>query len=92
MDEHPIDAAARVLGSQSALAAVLGVTKGAVSQWKDAERQVPFEHCPAIERATGGLVTCEELRPHDRWSRIPDKSWPWHKKGRPVLDVSKVAA
>jgi DNA-binding transcriptional regulator YdaS (Cro superfamily) len=68
---HPIDKAADIVGSQTALAAVLGVSKGAVSQWKDEDRRVPAAHCVAIERATGGAVTRRELRPDD-WQQI----WP----------------
>lgn len=69
MDTHPIDAAAKVAGSQAALAALLGVTKAAVNQWKDEARNVPLEHCTAIEQATG--VRRWDLRPKD-WYRI----WP----------------
>jgi DNA-binding transcriptional regulator YdaS (Cro superfamily) len=68
MLRHPIDRAAEVVGSQTALAVVLGVSKGAVSQWKEEGRQVPAEHCPAIEKATAGIVRCEELRPDIEWS------------------------
>lgn len=68
---HPIDVAADCVGSQSALASRLGVTKAAVHQWKLKGRQVPLEHCAAIEAATGGKVTRRELRPDD-WPRI----WP----------------
>jgi len=64
---HPIDRAAEILGSQKALADHLGVTRGAVNQWKDPERKVPAEHCPQIERATSGRVRCEELRPDVAW-------------------------
>lgn len=65
-----IDKAAEVLGSQTNLAALLGVSKGAVNQWKGAGRRVPAEHCPLIERATrerGNVVRCEELRPDVAW-------------------------
>lgn len=65
MDRHPIEIAAEIVGSQTALAALLGVTKAAVGQWKD--RQVPAEHCPVIERLTGGRVRCESLRPDIEW-------------------------
>lgn len=92
MEDHPIDIAAGILGSQTALADTLGVSKGAVHQWKDPERKVPSEHCGPIERATDGRVTCEQLRPDLQWARIPDRAWPWHKRGRPVLDVTKQAA
>lgn len=67
MIKHPIDAAADAVGSQSALAQLLGVSKGAVSQWKDEGRKVPAEHCPLIERATAGRVRCEDLRPDIAW-------------------------
>lgn len=67
MDKHPIDAAAEAVGSQNALALLLGVSKGAVSQWKDEGRKVPAEHCPVIERATSGRVRCEDLRPDIAW-------------------------
>ncbi len=70
MSKHPIDLAAEVVGSQSALASLLGVTKAAVSQWKDAGRQVPADKCPAIEKATGGAVRCEELRPDVEWAVV----------------------
>lgn len=71
MDEHPIDIAAAAVGSQAALASLLGVSKGAVNQWKDPDRKVPLDHCAAIERATGGKVKRWHLRPDD-WAHI----WP----------------
>ena len=68
---HPIDKAAEIVGSQTHLATVLGVSKGAVSQWKDESRRVPAAHCVAIERATNGAVSRRDLRPDD-WQKI----WP----------------
>lgn len=50
------------------------------------------ENSAAIERATKGQVTCEELRPDDPWVRVKDRNWPWHPQGRPVLDVAREAA
>lgn len=79
-------------GRAASLAATLRVPPELVSQWKTGERPVPAERCPDIERAADGEVCCEEMRADLAWARIPDKSWPWHKRGRPVLDVSKVAA
>ena len=38
------------------------------------------------------VVKCEQLRPDLDWVRIADKRWPWHRKGRPVLDVAKAVA
>ncbi|GAA0809166.1 transcriptional regulator [Cupriavidus gilardii] len=72
MKEHPIDMAARIVGSQVALAVHLSVTKAAVNQWKQPGRKVPAEHCPAIERLTGGLVRCELLRPDVDWAYLRD--------------------
>jgi DNA-binding transcriptional regulator YdaS (Cro superfamily) len=69
--EHPVDLAAKVYGSQQAMAVALGVTKAAVWQWKDGGRQVPVQHCVSIERDTNGVVTRKDLRPDD-WHLI----WP----------------
>lgn len=65
METHPIDLAAKVLGSQVALAAALGTTKAVVNQWKRA--RVPAEYCPKIELLTDGQVRCEQLRPDIAW-------------------------
>lgn len=54
--------------SQTELAKALGVTQGAVWQWTNGLSAVSAERCPAIERATGGLVRCEDLRPDVQWS------------------------
>jgi DNA-binding transcriptional regulator YdaS (Cro superfamily) len=43
-------------------------------------------YCAAIERASAGAVTCEELRDDVKWSRVRDAKWP-HPKGRPVVEV-----
>jgi DNA-binding transcriptional regulator YdaS (Cro superfamily) len=45
------------------LAGALGLTKAAVGHWCNGIRRVPAERCRHIEAATGGAVTCEELRP-----------------------------
>lgn len=73
--KKPLDRAIELAGSMTALAGALGVTKGAVFQWKLPGRQVPAEHCPAIERITNGLVRCEELRSDVDWAclRAPSK-------------------
>lgn len=54
------------VGNASKLARELGVTPQAVIFWKNGERRVPAEHCPAIERLSG--VRCEDLRPDVEWS------------------------
>ena len=66
---HPVDTAAKVIGGRERMAKVLGVSVAAVGNWKN--RGVPYEKCVAIERATSGAVTRQDLRPHD-WADI----WP----------------
>lgn len=68
--KNPLDTAILIAGSMQALATALGVTKGAVFQWKMPSRKVPAEHCPAIERMTAGRVRCEELRPDVDWAYL----------------------
>lgn len=53
-------------------------------------RKLPAEHAPAIERATGGEITADALRPDVCWVRVPDPSWP-HPDGRPCIDVAASA-
>lgn len=65
--EHPLDRASRIVGTAQALARHLGVTKGALSQWKRPGRRTPPEYCPTIERLTGGSVRCEELCSEVEW-------------------------
>ena len=62
--------AARLLGGQTELAKVLGYKdRRNVWPWCNyGGPQLPAEHCPVIERATGGAVRCEELRPDVAWS------------------------
>ena len=65
----------RARGAQSALARELGVPQSLPSAWAAVDerkrRPVPIQHCAAIERATGGVVTRQDLRPDD-WHLI----WP----------------
>lgn len=61
--EKALENAIALAGSMQALADRLGVTKGAVSQWKLPGRQIPAKHCRAIECLTGGTSRCEDLRP-----------------------------
>lgn len=51
------------------MARVLDISPQMVTQWKDGTRPIPAERALEIERATGGAVTCEELRPDVDWSR-----------------------
>jgi DNA-binding transcriptional regulator YdaS (Cro superfamily) len=52
------------------LAQKLGVSPVLVSQWRNGVRDVPAERCPDIEAATGGAITCEELRPDVNWAVV----------------------
>lgn len=56
--------------TQSAFASQIGVTQGMVHQWISGIRQVSAERCLDIEKATGGQVTCEELRPDIDWAYL----------------------
>lgn len=73
-EEHPLDTAAKIVGSHVALAAALGVSKGALPQWKMPGRRVPAEYCPTIERLTKGGVRCEALRPDIAWDVLREQS------------------
>lgn len=75
-------------GAAAKLAKLLDVPPALISQWTADERprQVPAPRCVAIELATDGAVTCEEMRPDVLWVRMRDRKWP-HPKGRPLVDL-----
>lgn len=56
------------MGSQRALADALGVSAKTVWAWVNRPMYVPAEYCPSIEKATSGVVTCEDLRPDVDWA------------------------
>jgi DNA-binding transcriptional regulator YdaS (Cro superfamily) len=70
MSKEALEKAVLIVGTASALAEMIGISKGAISQWKDEGRRIPAEHCPAIERATNGEVRCEDLRPDVDWAYL----------------------
>lgn len=74
--DHPLDKAARIVGTQAELARRLGISKGALNQWKDDGRRIPAEYCPAIERETAGAVRCEEMRPDVAWDVLREQAAP----------------
>jgi DNA-binding transcriptional regulator YdaS (Cro superfamily) len=78
-------------GRQTALAKAIGCPSQLVWQWASGERRVPEERCPAIEAATDGAVTCEEMRDDIVWHRVADRSWRCHPKGRPLNDVTRTS-
>jgi DNA-binding transcriptional regulator YdaS (Cro superfamily) len=55
----PLARAIFFVGSRNALATALGIAGSAISQWD----RVPAERVLAVEAATDGTVTREELRP-----------------------------
>lgn len=59
----PIERAVELAGGQTSLATLIGVTPSFVSQWVTGARPIPATRCIAIEAATTGRVTREELRP-----------------------------
>jgi DNA-binding transcriptional regulator YdaS (Cro superfamily) len=58
-----IERAAEIAGGQAALAARISVSSSFISQMIRGTRPVPPKLCRAIEAATEGRVTREELRP-----------------------------
>jgi len=68
MENKAISKACSALGGQAKLARKIKVSSPTVSQWCNGVRPVPAERCPAIVRATGGAVRCEDLRPDVEWS------------------------
>ncbi len=58
-------------GRQAALAKAIGAHAPDVSRWAEGSRPIPVVYGAAIETATGGLVTRQEMFPND-WQRI----WP----------------
>lgn len=78
-------------GRQTELAVALSAQPQLVGQWAKGDRPIPIDRRPAIEAATRGAVRCEEMFPAQGqdavWQRVSDAKWPWHPKGRPLLDV-----
>lgn len=68
--ETPLARACRLLESKAQLARVIDVSPSMVSQMVKGHRRIPAEHCPTIERATGGRVRCEDLRPDVDWGYL----------------------
>lgn len=69
----PLARAAKICGSQKALAEQLCVSSPFLSQMTHGVRQIPPRLCLPIEQATGGKVTRYELRP-DIFGSQPDSA------------------
>jgi DNA-binding transcriptional regulator YdaS (Cro superfamily) len=76
---------------QASLARKLGVEPPTVNEWATGKRKVPDARCPELERLSEGKFFCEAIRPDIPWLRVADPKWPWHRRGRPVIDVTKAA-
>lgn len=59
-------------GRAVALSRVIGVPSSFVSNWVTGKKGIPLERCTAIERATGGAVTRQDLRPDDWQDHWPE--------------------
>lgn len=57
-------------GAGKELAVAIGISPVVISQWKTCARPIPSEHCIEIERATEGVVRCEDLRPDIDWGYL----------------------
>ena len=62
-----------LMGGPSKSAEILGVSVTAIHAFLKTDgpqaRPLPLERCLQVERATNGLVRCEDLRPDIDWSR-----------------------
>lgn len=63
--------ASEFFGGQAGLARALSMSPANINQWMTGKRPVPIERCVAIEQATKGAITRQDLRPND-WAAI----WP----------------
>ncbi len=68
-------------GAGSSLRRALEVPASLISDWANENRPIPIERCAAIEQATNGAVTRQDLRPDD-----------WHKIWPELATPSKEAA
>lgn len=63
MNTDAIKRAVELVGGQTAMARQLGVSQGLIWHWCVGRLKVRAERCGDIEVATGGQVTCHDLRP-----------------------------
>ncbi len=64
---NAINRACELVGGVGKLAVLAGVAVPTASQWCNGKRQVPAERCIVIERASKGVIRCEDLRPDVEW-------------------------
>lgn len=63
MDKTPLERACDALDGQGNLAAAIGVSPQAISQWVNRKRPLPLERVKDIVRATSGRITAHDLAP-----------------------------
>lgn len=76
MANDALNTAISILKGQTGLARAISqpnkvITQAHVWGWLNSpnrDQMPPAEYCPAIERATDGLVRCEDLRPDVDWA------------------------
>ena len=59
-------------GALTQLARVISGHSSDISDWASGKRPIPPKRCVAIEQATAGKVTRQELRPHDWADHWPE--------------------
>ena len=74
MNTEAIRSACDIIGSQARVAAMLGVTPGAVNQWCTGRRDVPLSKAIQLEGVTNGAVTVEQLKPEIRFTHVRNGS------------------
>ena len=81
MDQKcPVDMASDAVGGAAKLAALVGVSPQAISNWK--ERGIPIDRCVAVERLTG--VSRRVLRPTDWEDFWPELAEPRRSRSSKV--------
>ncbi len=64
-----LDEAIALCGGAKAFVERIHVASSSPGMWRR-RRSVPADHCPSIERETGGKVRCERLRPSVDWGYL----------------------
>ncbi len=72
MNTEAIERACEAVGSKAALARAVGVKPPVIQQWIKGDRPIPAKRCVAIEKATNGAVTRQQLRPNDWEAHWPE--------------------
>lgn len=60
----------KLVGGSVPLARMLSIGQSTLSEWHTGRRLVPADVCINIEKVTGGVVRCEELRPDIDWAYL----------------------